>query len=188
MNRLRLRSAYGKAGVQPGTVAAIQYLNAATYPTESGEAPGLRLTSIGNPDLKPEVTTEMEAGLDVGFLNDRVNVEATFFNKGSKDALFNRPLPPSYGAGATKWENLAQVQNRGFEANIDATVYRVGSHHVRPAAERLHHQEQADRRRWRASSDRPGFAKRRRLSAVRSLGSQADFLRRREQRRDHHRK
>jgi len=124
MNRLRLRSAYGKAGVQPGTVAAIQYLNAATYPTESGEAPGLRLTSIGNPDLKPEVTTELEAGLDVGFLNDRVNVEATFFNKGSKDALFNRPLPPSYGAGATKWENLAQVQNRGFEANIDATVYR----------------------------------------------------------------
>ena len=108
LNRLRLRTAYGKAGVQPGTVAALQYLNAPTYPTDAGETPGLRLTSIGNQKLKPEVTTEIEAGADVGFLNDRVNVEATFFNKESKDALFNRPLPPSYGAGATNSENLAQ--------------------------------------------------------------------------------
>jgi hypothetical protein len=125
MNRLRLRTAYGKAGVQPGTVAALQFLNAQTYPTESGEAPGLRLTSIGNADLKPEVTTEIEAGVDVGFLNDRLNLEATVFTKESKDALFNRPLPPSYGAGATQWQNLAKVQNRGIEATIDATVIRT---------------------------------------------------------------
>jgi TonB-linked SusC/RagA family outer membrane protein len=125
MNRVRLRSAYGKAGVQPGTIAALQFLNAQTYPTESGEAPGLRLTSIGNEKLKPEVTTEIEAGFDAGFLNDRVNFEATVFNKESKDALFNRPLPPSFGAGATQWQNLAKVRNRGFEASIDANIIRT---------------------------------------------------------------
>ena len=125
VNRLRLRSAYGKAGVQPGTVAALQFLNAQTYPTESGETPGLRLTSIGNQKLKPEVTTEIEAGADIGFLNDRLNIEATFFNKQSKDALFNRPLPPSYGAGGNQFQNLAQVRNRGFEGSIDATIVRT---------------------------------------------------------------
>ena len=125
MNRLRLRSAYGKAGVQPGTVAALQFLQAATYPTESGETPGLRLTSIGNVDLKPEVTTEIEGGVDVGFLDDRVNLELTAFQKQSKDALFNRPLPPSFGAGATQWQNLAKVQNRGFEAAVDASIIRT---------------------------------------------------------------
>ena len=125
MNRIRLRSAYGKAGVQPGTVAAIQFLNASTFPTETGETPGLRLSSIGNQKLKPEVTTEIEAGIDAGFLNDRVNVEATFFNKQSKDALFNRPLPPSYGAGANQFQNLAKVRNRGFEASVDATIVRT---------------------------------------------------------------
>jgi TonB-linked SusC/RagA family outer membrane protein len=124
LNRLRLRSAYGKAGVQPGTVAALEYLSASTYPTDAGETPGLRLTSIGNENLKPEVTTEIEAGVDAGFMNDRINVELTGFNKESKDALFNRPLPPSYGAGATKWENLARVRNRGFEAAVDAMLYQ----------------------------------------------------------------
>jgi len=54
-----------------------------------------------------------------------VIVEATFFNKGSKDALFNRPLPPSFGAGATQWQNLAKVRNRGFEASVDATIVRT---------------------------------------------------------------
>ena len=124
LNRVRLRTAYGKAGVQPGTVAALQFLNASTYPTDAGETPGLRLTSIGNQKLKPEVTTEIEAGADIGFFNDRLNLEATFFNKESKDALFNRPLPPSYGAGGNQWQNLAKVQNRGFEAAIDATIVR----------------------------------------------------------------
>jgi len=125
LNRVRLRTAYGKAGVQPGTVAALQFLNASTYPTDAGETPGLRLFSIGNQKLKPEVTTEIEAGADIGLFNDRVNVEATFFNKESKDALFNRPLPPSYGAGANQFQNLAKVQNRGFELAVDATVVRT---------------------------------------------------------------
>jgi TonB-linked SusC/RagA family outer membrane protein len=125
LNRLRLRTAYGKAGVQPGTVAALQFLSAQTYPTDAGETPGLRLSSIGNQKLKPEVTTEIEAGADLGLFNDRVNVEATFFNKQSNDALFNRPLPPSYGAGANQFQNLAEVRNRGFEAAIDAVIVRT---------------------------------------------------------------
>ena len=125
LSRLRLRTAYGKAGVQPGTVAALQFLSASTYPTDAGETPGLRLTSIGNEGLKPEVTSEIEAGMDIGLANDRVNLELTAFNKESKDALFNRPLPPSIGAGGNQWQNLAKVRNRGFEAAIDASIVRT---------------------------------------------------------------
>jgi TonB-linked SusC/RagA family outer membrane protein len=127
MNRVRLRGAWGKAGVQPSTIAALQYLGATTYPINGVETPALRLAAIGNPNLKPEVTTEVELGADVGFLNDRVSLEMTFFNKESKDALYNRPLPPSYGvsigsAAPTQWQNLAKVRNRGFEAAIDAQL------------------------------------------------------------------
>lgn len=127
MNRLRLRGAWGKAGVQPSTIAALQYLSATTYPINGAETPALRIAAIGNPDLKPEVTTELELGADLGLFRDRIVVEATFFNKASKDALYNRPLPPSYGvsigSGApTQWQNLAKVQNRGVELAVDATV------------------------------------------------------------------
>jgi TonB-linked SusC/RagA family outer membrane protein len=125
ISRARIRAAYGKAGVQPGTTAALQFLNASTFPADGGELPGLRLTSIGNFVLKPEVTTEIEGGFDLGILNDRINVEATYFRKRSEDALFAKPLPPSYGAGGTQWVNLAKVQNQGFEVTLDANVIQT---------------------------------------------------------------
>jgi len=131
VDRLRLRTAYGKAGVQPSTIAALQFLGAAAFPTgAAADEPGLRLASIGNQNLKPEVTTEYEGGFDVGFFNDRISVEATMFKKLSEDALFNRPLPPSYGtaigsASPTRWENLAAVENKGTELTVDMQVIRL---------------------------------------------------------------
>lgn len=128
VDRLRLRSAYGKAGVQPSTIAALQFLGAAAFPTgAAADEPGLRIASIGNQNLKPEVTTEYEGGFDVGMFNGRLNIEATIFNKLSRDALFNRPLPPSYGTAIgsgspTQWQNLAAVKNRGTELSIDAQL------------------------------------------------------------------
>ncbi|MGH7712928.1 MAG: TonB-dependent receptor domain-containing protein, partial [Gemmatimonadaceae bacterium] len=125
ISRARVRLAYGKAGVQPGTTAALQFLSASTFPADGGELPGLRLTSIGNQLLKPEVTTEYEAGVDLGILNDQINVEATYFRKRSEDALFQKPLPPSFGAGNSKWENLAKVENKGYELTVDANILQT---------------------------------------------------------------
>ncbi|HUQ81484.1 MAG TPA: SusC/RagA family TonB-linked outer membrane protein [Gemmatimonadaceae bacterium] len=131
MGRLRLRTAYGKAGVQPSTIAALQFLGAAAFPTgAAADEPGLRLASIGNQNLRPEVTTEYEGGFDAGFWDDRISVEATMFRKLSEDALFNRPLPPSYGtaigsASPTRWENLAAVENKGAELTLDIQAIRT---------------------------------------------------------------
>ena len=111
--------------MQPGTIAALQFLGAVTVPLGGAEAPALRIASIGNEALRPEVATELEMGFDAGLLNDRVNVEATLFNKISRDALFQRPLPPSYGAGANQWQNLAKVQNRGVELSVDFGLLRT---------------------------------------------------------------
>ena len=130
MDRLRLRMAYGKAGVQPSTIAALQYLGAAAFPTgAAADEPGLRIASIGNQNLKPEVTTEYEGGLDLGLWDGRVAIEATLFRKLSKDALYNRPLPPSYGtaigsASPTQWQNLAAVENKGTELTVDMQILR----------------------------------------------------------------
>jgi TonB-linked SusC/RagA family outer membrane protein len=125
ISRTRLRLAYGKAGVQPTTTAALQFLSASTYPADNAELPGLRLTNIGNQALKPEVTTEIEGGIDVGLLNDRINIEATYFKKRSEDALFAKPLPPAFGAGNTRFENLAAVENKGYEVAIDANILQM---------------------------------------------------------------
>jgi TonB-linked SusC/RagA family outer membrane protein len=122
---VRLRAAVGQAGVQPGTTAALAFLTATTYPVLGVEQPALRIASIGNADLKPEVTTEFESGADIGLFDSRVNVEATIYRKLSHNALFNRPLPPSISAGASQFQNLSEVENRGYELSVDAAILRA---------------------------------------------------------------
>jgi TonB-linked SusC/RagA family outer membrane protein len=125
LSKLRLRSSIGQAGLQPNSTAALQFLAAQTYPVGAAEVPGEFISSVGNPSLKPEITTEIEGGFDAGFLEDRLNLEFTLFNKMSRGQLFQRPLPPSFGVGTTQWVNIAKVQNRGIELAADAQLLNM---------------------------------------------------------------
>ena len=125
LDKLRLRSSVGQAGLQPNSTAALQFLAAQTYPVGAAEIPGEFISSIGNPSLKPEITTEFEGGFDAGFLEDRLNLEFTLFNKISRNQLFQANLPPSYGVGSTQWVNIARVQNRGVELSADMQILNM---------------------------------------------------------------
>jgi TonB-linked SusC/RagA family outer membrane protein len=121
--QFRLRTAYGASGVQPGTTDAVQFYTSTRTIGESGEATGVTFSTLGNRDLKPERSTEWEGGFDASFFNSRLNTELTFYRKVSKDALVSRTLPPSVGTGVTtRFENLGQVSNWGWEAMIDAQI------------------------------------------------------------------
>ena len=125
LDRLRLRTSYGQAGLQPGATAALAFLQPLTYPsltTSGAELPGLTLQSLGNQELKPEITTEFEGGIDLGLFKNRLNIEVTGFNKASRDQIFNRPLPPSFGAGNTQTVNIAKVVNAGVELQLDGSL------------------------------------------------------------------
>ena len=123
LDQLRLRSAYGASGVQPGTIDAVQYYSATQGRGESGEVPALVYSTLGNRSLRPERSTELEVGIDGTYFGGRVNSEITWYNKLSKDALVSKILPPSLGTGATaRLENLGEVRNRGVEALISAQL------------------------------------------------------------------
>ncbi len=123
VNQLRLRAAYGASGVQPSTTAAVQFYSPTTNVGESGEEPGLVYSALGNRDLKPERSSEVEVGLDGTFFSNRVIAEVTWYNKRSKDALISRVLPPSLGTGATsRFENLGEVRNWGWELMVQGQI------------------------------------------------------------------
>lgn len=123
LNQLRFRAAYGASGVQPGTIDAVQYFSATAVLGESGEVPGVVLSTLGNANLRPERSTEFEAGVDGRFWNSRLSTELTFYNKVSRDALVERVLAPSIGTGATdRFDNLGEVRNWGWEALINAQL------------------------------------------------------------------
>jgi TonB-linked SusC/RagA family outer membrane protein len=131
LGRLRLRIAAGQAGVEPAADAALQFLGARAFPAgAAADEPGLRLAELGNPTLKPEVTTEVEGGFDLALLGERVNLEATMFRKLSRDALIRAPLAPSLGtsegaAAPQRWQNIAKVENRGVEVTLDAQILQT---------------------------------------------------------------
>jgi hypothetical protein len=80
-------------------------------------------STLGNRNLKPERSTELELGVDGTFWNNRLSSEITYYNKLSKDALISRGLPPSLGTGATsRLENLGAIRNSGWEALINAQL------------------------------------------------------------------
>jgi outer membrane receptor protein involved in Fe transport len=123
VNQLRLRTAYGASGVQPGTIDAVQYFSPTAARTESGDEPALVFSTLGNRQLKPERSAELELGVDGTFWNSRVSTEVTYYSKKSSDALISRILPPSLGTGATaRLENLGEVRNWGWEALINARL------------------------------------------------------------------
>ena len=51
-----------------------------------------------------------------------MNVEFTYYDKSSKDALISRVIAPSAGTAASRFENIGEVRNRGIEVAINATI------------------------------------------------------------------
>lgn len=77
-------------------------------------------TSLGNPDLKPELTTETELGLELRFLGGRASAEATGYNKTTQDQIF--AVPSSAATGFTSiLRNAGNLRNRGVELSLSGT-------------------------------------------------------------------
>ena len=118
LNSLRLRGTYGASGVQPSTTAAARYFSSTTATIGGTDQPGVRLGSLGNSNLKPEYSGEFEAGFDATLFSNRTNVELTFYNKRTKDAIIARPIAPSISGLPTVFDNLGSIRNNGIEASI----------------------------------------------------------------------
>jgi TonB-linked SusC/RagA family outer membrane protein len=114
----KLRAALGFSGRAPGAFAAIRIWNSIA----SNFEPGFQPQNIGNPDVGPERTREIEFGLDGGFLNDRVSAEFTWYHQRTSDALFDVRQLPSEGDWPAQSANVGVMRNTGIELNMRAQV------------------------------------------------------------------
>jgi TonB-linked SusC/RagA family outer membrane protein len=78
-------------------------------------------SGIPNPDLKWETTAQTDFGIDMAFLGGRVRTTLDLYNKVTSDLLRERNLSLSSGYDRM-WVNDGKIQNRGFEATIDAVL------------------------------------------------------------------
>lgn len=123
----KLRLSYGKTG--NNRVSDFAYLPSSALPAFysysfnnnyiSSVIPG----TIANPDLKWETTDQYDAGLDLSFLHERINLTADVYRKITKNLLLNASLPTSTGY-ATAYENVGSVQNQGLELSLSTVNIR----------------------------------------------------------------
>ncbi|MEX0912173.1 MAG: SusC/RagA family TonB-linked outer membrane protein [Gemmatimonadota bacterium] len=119
VSQLRLRGAWGAAGQQPGQFAAVRLYNPVTG---YQDRPGLEPGAVGNDQLKPERSEELELGFDLSLLDDRIEVLFTRYDRSVTDALLDRPLPPSEGFSGSQTVNMGEVKAWGNEIAINARV------------------------------------------------------------------
>lgn len=124
-NTLRLRAAYGRAGVQPGPADRLRLFSSPTTgPVDGGVGSTITLLTFGNTQIRPERSTEFEGGFDADLLGDRINLTVTGYRKTRDDALLQVPVPPSVYGGGTVLKNIGVIRNTGFEITLGGQVLR----------------------------------------------------------------
>ncbi|MEJ8758203.1 SusC/RagA family TonB-linked outer membrane protein [Pontibacter sp. H259] len=80
---------------------------------------------IGNNQLQPEITTEMEIGTNLGFFENRLNVDLAFYNRKTTDQILAVPIDPTTGF-TSQIQNFGVVRNRGIELLLSGTPIQAG--------------------------------------------------------------
>lgn len=145
-DELKFRLSYGisgNQGISPyqtlSRYGTDKYYNNGTWATTIGPGyvsgwtgPGwiYRVWSgIPNPDLKWETTAQADLGIDMAFFNRRLRVALDVYDKQTSDLLRQRNLALS-SSYDKMWVNDGKIQNRGFEATIDADIISTPDWHL----------------------------------------------------------
>jgi len=121
VDNLRLRGAWGKSGRQPDTFASQTLYGTMLGPNGNGLIP----TTAGNPDIGPEVSTELEVGFDVAMFDQRLAGEFSYYQTKTEDMLVNQSLAPSTGLTGNRQSNLGEMKNWGWEVSLNARVMEL---------------------------------------------------------------
>ncbi len=120
----KLRLSYGETGNANVGDKAYSYYKVGNNNFFGGSAVnGVYLDQMGNNELTWETTREWNLGLDLGFLNGRINVTAEYFHKVISDLLNERTLL-SYNEVNKIIANVGKTQSQGFEFTLNTTNIR----------------------------------------------------------------
>lgn len=119
---LKFRLSWGKTGsTNVSDFSYIQYFNGNQYGGQSG----LTLASTyPNKNIKWEMTTEYNAGVDFTLFNGRLNGSFDIYHRKTDGALAPAPIALEFGIG-TFYSNILDLTNNGFEFSIGGDVVRT---------------------------------------------------------------
>lgn len=123
---MKVRLAWGQSGRAPGAFDAVRTWENAGG-TGWGGQPAFYPLNVGNPNLGPERTSEIEAGFDAALFGDRVSTQFTWYHRDITDALFNVRQIPSLGFLNSQLANVGTMNSSGVEFNTNVVAFRRGA-------------------------------------------------------------
>jgi len=121
-DQLTLRASYGGQGNDKlSTYYAYQSLY--TFYNNLGEG-GTVASRLPTPDLKWETNLNLNVGLEFAILKNRIKGNVEYFQRQSKDLLFDMPLAPSVGFSGYQ-ANIGELKNKGFEFSLFTTPVKT---------------------------------------------------------------
>lgn len=125
ISTLKVKGGYGITGNSSGLGA---YAFASLYASGVyGGLPALSPSQIGNPDLRWETSKKSDVGLTVGLWNNRITIDADYYNNNNDNLILNVPQTASKGIpGNSLTQNIGSLYNRGIELNIEAHIIDKG--------------------------------------------------------------
>ncbi|WP_286709713.1 MULTISPECIES: SusC/RagA family TonB-linked outer membrane protein [Sphingobacterium] len=122
VSNLKVHTSYGLTGnseIDPYRSLAI--VDAGTILLNNSRAPYSFVNSISNPNLKWEKTAQVDAGVELGLFQNRLNFDVSFYHKKTTDLLLDAPIPTASGF-RTVMKNIGSVQNQGLDIMIKGTI------------------------------------------------------------------
>ena len=123
ISKLKLRASYGQLGNQE--IPDYEYVsiigNLYNYPFGQTPVsnPGSTISTLGNPKVKWESSTQADAGIDAGIWKDKLDLTVDYFVKTTSDMLIPIPLPLIGGSAKPPYLNAGKVQNKGLEVELN---------------------------------------------------------------------
>ncbi|NQU55220.1 MAG: SusC/RagA family TonB-linked outer membrane protein [Bacteroidetes bacterium] len=115
----KLRGSYAKVGNDTGAYNLDNYYSVgqSQLPYSTGSMGG----TLANSNLKPEETFSWEVGTNLGFWNNRLEVDFTWYDAYTVNQIMRVKSAPSTGWN-DRWINSGELSNKGFELQINGTA------------------------------------------------------------------
>ncbi len=124
ISMLRPRLSFGVAGVQPGPGWQLRLLKS---DRDDRSLEGLKVSTLGNTELHPERTREVEGGFDLELFDSRIRIAWTQFHKLRLDAIQSIGIAPSVYGEMVQYRNVGQIRNTGMDLSLGATILEPDS-------------------------------------------------------------
>lgn len=124
----KIRGSYGITGSDQTTDYGFLDLWNSTNTPYAGSQ-GLYPNSLFNPLFSWEINKKLEAGLEIGFLNDCLLISTSYYNNRSSNQLVGLPLSGVTGFTSIQYNLPATVENKGWEIEFSASLFKGKNFH-----------------------------------------------------------